>query len=74
MLLLLQNGAKTLKLVLNFPRYGPHKTTLVGFEILNFRLLPFFFFFFFFFCENFNFNIVAYGEIKNLNYLDNERS
>ncbi len=46
---------------------GPHKITSVIFEIWSFRFLTIFF-------ENFKFAIVAYGEIKNLNYVENERS
>ncbi len=38
------------------------------FEILSFRLLKSFF------SENFKFITVAYGEIKNLNYLENGQS
>ncbi len=57
-----------LKLVLNYPPNGPHKTTFGIFEILSFWFLTIFFF------ENCKFTIVAYGEIKNLNYLENERS
>ncbi len=34
---------KVLKLVLNFPPNGPHKTTLGIFEILSFRFLMIFF-------------------------------
>ena len=37
-------------------------------EILIFRFLTIFF------LENFKFTIVAYREIKNLNYLENKRS
>ena len=58
---------KVFKLVLNFPPSGPHKTVFVIFEILSFRFLRIFF-------QNFKFTIVAYGEIKNINYLENERS
>ena len=58
--------SKVLKLVLNFPPNGRHKTPLGIFEILSFRFLTIFFF------KNFKFTIVAYGEIKNLNYLENE--
>ena len=57
---------KGFKMVLNFPPNGPHKTTLGIFEILSFRLLTIFF-------RKFQIRIVAYGEIKNLNYLENER-
>ena len=58
---------KVFKLFLNFPPNGPHKNTLDIFEILSFRSITIFF-------ENFKFTIVAYGEINNLNYLENERS
>ncbi len=58
---------KVLKLVLNVPPNGPHKTTFGIFEILSFWFLTNFF-------ENSKFTIVAYGEIKNLNYLEHERS
>ena len=67
-LLLLQIAA-VLKLFLNFPPNGPQKTTFEIFEILSFRFLRNVFFF-----ENGKFTTVAYGEIKNLNYLENERS
>ncbi len=52
---------------MNFLPTGPHKTTFGIFEILSFWFLTIFF-------ENSKFTIVAYGEIKNLNYLENERS
>ena len=49
------------------PSNSPHKTTFAIFEILSFLFLTIFF-------KNSKFTIVAYGEIKNLNYLENERS
>ena len=52
------------KLLLNFLPSGPHKVLLE----LSLRYLTIFFF------ENFNFTVVPYGEIKNLNYMENERS
>ncbi len=67
-LLLLQIAAKVFELVLNFFPDGPHNSTLGIFEILSFWIFNNFFF------ENSKFTIVAYGEIKNLNYLENERS
>ncbi len=56
-------------LVLNFLHNGPHKTAFGIFEILSFQFFNDFFF------KNFKFTIVhvSYGEIKNLNYLENER-
>ncbi len=59
---------KVLKLVLNFPPNGPHKSTFGIF--LNFEFLIFNEFFF----ENIKFTLVAYGEIKKLNYIENEWS
>ncbi len=59
---------KVFKLILNFPPDCPYKTTLGNFcEIMSFQYLTIFF-------ENFRVTIVAYGEIENLNYLENERS
>ncbi len=58
---------KVLKLFLNFRPDGPQKNTL-GFWNFEFSIFNDFFF------ENFNLTTVAYGEIKNLNYLENERS
>ena len=58
---------KVFKVALHFPVNGSHKITLGIFEILSFRFLTIFF-------ENFKFTIVAYGEIKSLNYLEHERS
>ncbi len=57
---------KVLKLVLNFPPSGPHKNGLGIFEILSFWFLMIFF-------RKLQIHL-AYGEIKNLNYLENERS
>ncbi len=65
MLLPLQIAAKVFKLLLNFPPNGHHKTTFEVFEILSFQFLTIF-------SVNFKFSIVAYGEIKSLNYLENE--
>ncbi len=48
--------------------HGPQKITFGIFEILSFRFLTIFFF------QKFHFPIVTYGEIKNLNCLENERS
>ncbi len=56
---------KVLKLVMNFPPNGSHKST---FGIFDFLTVKDFFF------ENFKFTIAAYSEIKNLNYLGNKRS
>ena len=61
-----KSQSKAFTLVLNFPPNGPHKTMFGSFEILSF--------FNFFFFENFKFTIVPYGQIKNFNYLGNERS
>ena len=58
---------KVFELLLNFPSNGPHKTTFGIFENVSFPFLTIFFF-----SDNFKFTIVAYGEIKNLNYLENE--
>ena len=66
-LLLLRIAAKNLKPVLDFPPNGLHKTALGVFEFLNFRILIILF-------QNFKFTIIAYGEMKNLNYLENEPS
>ena len=52
--------------VLNFSHNGPHKNALGIFEILSFGFLTFFF-------KKLKFTIVAYGEIKNVTYLKNER-
>ncbi len=56
---------KAFKIFQNLLPNGPHKTTFGIFEILSLRFL---------FFENSKFTIVAYAEIKNLNYLENERS
>ncbi len=48
-----------LKLLLNFPSIGRHKTTYGSFETLSFRFLANFV------GENFEFIIVAYGETKS---------
>ena len=50
---------KVLKVILNFPPNGPHEILFGIFEMFKF------------FFEKFT--IVAYGEIKNLNYVENER-
>ncbi len=54
---------KVFKLLLNFLPNGPHKLLLWIFESLSLRFLTIFF-------ENFKVTIVAYGESKNLNYLN----
>ncbi len=53
------------KLVLNFSPNGAHKNALGFFETLSYWFLTIF-------IEKFA--IVAYGEIKNLDYVKNERS
>ncbi len=58
---------KVFKRFLNFLPNGPHKTTFGIFEILSAIFNDFFF-------EKFKFTIVPYGEIKNLKYLEKERS
>ena len=58
-----KSQANVLKLVLNFPPNGPHKTSFGIFEIYSFWFLTIG-----------KFTIVAYGEIKTLNYLENQRS
>ena len=68
-----ESQSKVLKPLLNFPLNGPHKLTLGIFEILSFRFLTSVFLCVFF-SKIFKFTIVAYGEIKSLNYLENERS
>ncbi len=61
---------KAFKLFLNILPNGPHKTNFGIFEILSFRFLTIF-------CSR-KFQIhywkEVYGEIKNVNYLENERS
>ncbi len=64
-LLLLQITTQSFLTSPEFPPSGRHKTPFGIFEILSFRFLTFFF-------QNFKFTIVAYGEIKNLNYLGSE--
>ncbi len=54
---------KVLKLVLNFPPNGPHKTILGFLKVFSFLTICF---------ENSKITIVAYGETKILNYLGNE--
>ncbi len=56
---------KVLKLGLNFPPNCPHKMTFGIFDFPIFNEL---------FSKISNSPFVAYGEIKNLNYLENERS
>ena len=64
-LLLLQTAAKTC------PELSSQWSSQnYAWDFWNFEFLIFNFFFF----ENFKFTIVAYGEIKNLNYLENEQS
>ena len=58
-----------LKIVLHLPPNGPHNSNVLNFEFLIFNDL-----FVVFFFENSKFTIVAYGEIKKLNHLENERS
>ena len=66
-------GAKSSKRYSSIPQITleyfetSHKTSQKKFEILSYRFLTIF-------PQNFKFSIVAYGEIKNLNYLENERS
>ena len=70
-LLLLQITAKSFQASPEFSSHypgSPHKTAFGIFEIFKFPIFNDFFF------ENFKFTIVAYGEIKNLNYLKNECS
>ena len=64
----IKSQPNVLKLALNFPRNGSHKTAFGVFDILSFWFLMIFFF------ESSKVTIVTYGEIKNLNYLENELS
>ena len=67
-LLLLQIAGKSFQTFPEFSPNGSHKTLFGIFGILSHQFVMIFFF------ENFEFTIVAYGEIKNLNYLENEHS
>ncbi len=67
-LLLLQIAAESFQTLPEFSSQWSSKNYF--WDFLNFYFAIFNYFFF----ENFKFTIVAYGEIKNLNYLENERS
>ena len=66
-LLLLQIAAEGFETCPEFSSHWSSQNYVWDFEILSLRFLMIFF-------ENIKFTIVAYGEIKNLNYLENERS
>ena len=67
-LLLLQIAAESFQTFPEFSSQWSSQTKFGIFEILIFWFLTIFFF------ENFKFTIVAYGEIENFNYLENEQS
>ncbi len=66
-LLLLQIAAKSFETCPEFSSQWSSQNYVWDFWNFEFAIFNDFFF------ENFKFTIVAYGEIKNLNYLENER-